>query len=258
MNFLHFFVAFIVFLAASAQDEDLFKADDIHEDASVVRPRSRRRSRIPSYAVDTGESLNGKNGRKSKRLRKNGNEDDFSEGDLDHLLVKKSVKDFSAMVGKWEILLDRSEPTDALMAALGISFLKRALVRKAITSVEIRQLEASEEGRPFIYLASYLPMNNVKEGPVYVDGAPFSVVDSDTGLWRSTAMIADDGRLLQKRVSPKGVMYDVRATFEHDPEGKVKNSPLHLFKWTFIANSGEKYVAHRWFKKLETESTHVE
>eukprot|EP01068_Selenidium_serpulae_P007695 Selendium_serpulae@DN4778_c0_g1_i2.p1 len=190
--------------------------------------------------------------RTAKRIHHIQGVEDYVDGDLEPEYLEKALPHFEPMIGKWDILLSRSEPMDAILTALGVSFIKRSVLKRAQTQVEVDPIK-SENDRDFTIVRSFLPMNTIKAGQIFVDNRPFSVVDSDTGVWKSTAMIAD-GRLLQKRVSRKGVMYDVRATFAADPEGVVSNKPLHLFKWTFITRKGEKFVSHRWFYKMDDGS----
>lgn len=178
-----------------------------------------------------------------------GSIEDYDDGDLDPQLLGASLKEFEPMIGRWESLDERSEPADAILAALGISFIRRSVFRRATTQVEITDIQTTPDGRDFTTVVSFLPANTIKEGQIFIDNRPFASVDKDTGVWKSIATIAD-GRLLQRRESRRGVMYDVRATFASDPDGLVRGGPLHLFKWTFITRQGRKYVAHRWFYKI--------
>jgi len=170
--------------------------------------------------------------------------DDFYEGDLDSSFDAYVIPDIKAMMGNWNLLIDRSESTESIMAALGVSGMKRAVMRNASTGLEIS--EGSNAKRASVKMTTRLPMNNVKSGVVHTDGQPFSVTDSDTGAWTAVAVVKN-GRLMQKRVSQKGTMYDVRATLSADPQGRTSEAPLHLFKWTFIDKSGRKMVSHRYF-----------
>jgi len=169
----------------------------------------------------------------------------FAIGDLDSSYDAYIIPDITAMFGTWDLLLERSESTDAIMSSLGVSGMKRAVMRNANTALVISDSDG-QSNKPSIKITTRMPMNNIKTGVVYLDGQPFQISDSDTGPWTSVATIAN-GRLYQKRVSSKGTMYDVRATLSADPLGRTSQAPLHVFKWTFIDKSGKKNVAHRFF-----------
>eukprot|EP01068_Selenidium_serpulae_P013972 Selendium_serpulae@DN6032_c0_g1_i2.p1 len=174
---------------------------------------------------------------------------EIGEWDLAPKLIEKSVKDLTAMTGVWEVLRGRSECHDSIMAALGIPYFKRCVVKKANTSSVVFPLN-NDEDRPFVRMMSLLPMGRKKDGKIFVDGVPFDYEDGDTGSWSTRACVVD-GRIVQRRVHKTlGTMFDVRATFETDPEEQLSvPGPYHCFKWGLVDKNGNTHVAHRWFRQ---------
>lgn len=169
----------------------------------------------------------------------------FADGMLDSSFDRLVVRDINPMIGSWRLVPEISESTDDIFQALGVSPLKRSLMRDYQSLTEIGR--PTGDKRPAVSLTTHLPLSIVKRATVYVDGNIFQLSDSDTGTWNAVAVIYN-GVLLQKRASTTGTMYDVRATIQHHPDNP-EYSPMHLFKWTFIDNRGRKHVAHRYFKK---------
>eukprot|EP00918_Siedleckia_nematoides_P079208 GHVU01173476.1.p2 GENE.GHVU01173476.1~~GHVU01173476.1.p2 ORF type:complete len:205 (+),score=41.20 GHVU01173476.1:1614-2228(+) len=181
----------------------------------------------------------------------------FDDGDFDlgqgMLANAVIVEDHEALTGYWELIKERSESSDGLMAALGVGKLKRMALNNSTPGLTLGKVMKQENtGKPFVNLVSHLPLGITKSADIFLDGEEFHIEDGDTGGWKTKATFRK-GRVLQRRESEKGVMYDVRAVFEKDPEGKVPDSPVLIFKWTFIeAKTNKKFVAHRWFKKVPT------
>jgi len=172
---------------------------------------------------------------------------DFADGEFDPSILPLVLESIDSVFGMWELLKERSESADAIMKALGVGMMKRMAINNCSTSVELKPI-ACVKGRPSVYMTSFLPLNNKKEGDVFVDNVPFDYDDGDAGVWTTSAKIVG-GRILQKRTSPKGVMFDIRGTFATDPKGIIKDCPLQLFQWTYIDTKGKKISCERWFKK---------
>lgn len=174
---------------------------------------------------------------------------DFPDG-WQKLVMDGRLEDLE---GVWEILPDRSDTCDEIMAAMGIGSIKRGLLRRFKTRILIRLLKGSG-GAVKVHITTCLPMGVKKEGVVDIDGGSIEQADSDTGVtWRNNSIFRD-GRLLQYRTSELGVMYDIRAVFSEDPENRTTERPLQLFRWTFVDKKGKKQTANRWMKKVEEPS----
>lgn len=174
---------------------------------------------------------------------------EFADGDIDGEWIEQCENDLECYEGMWELIKDRSESCDHVMKALGVGMIKRNVMKNATPGLEIPPIRLSG-GRPDLLMISHLPLGNKKEGQIFLDGVPYDLKDSDTGDWQNTAKFVK-GRLLQKRVSDKGVMYDVRSVFKKDPESKCQEKPIMLFKWTFLDKKGNVFTSKRWFKKKD-------
>lgn len=155
--------------------------------------------------------------------------------------------------GVWELILERSDCCDALMESLGIGTLKRRVLKNYKTRIEMTALEPGDENSaPRVRIVTHLPMGRSKRGDVHTDGGCFEQEDNDTGVtWLNESLFAE-GKLLQKRTSGKGVMYDVRCILNGDPEGKCSvDGPIQLFRWTLVTPEGQRIVADRWLKKIK-------
>lgn len=75
--------------------------------------------------------------------------------------------------GVWEILVDRSDPCDQIMAALGINLIKRSALRSYRSRVEVTVLPQSNGDLPKIHIVTNLPLGFKKEGVVPSDGSMF-------------------------------------------------------------------------------------
>eukprot|EP01068_Selenidium_serpulae_P004629 Selendium_serpulae@DN3675_c0_g1_i1.p1 len=126
-------------------------------------PRNVRRSR-----VDEDELFNFPNNIQSV--------EDYADGDLDEDLLALAIPDFEPMIGRWESALEISEPADNILAALGVSFIRRNVFRRSTTQVQITDIQTTPQGRDFVTIISFLPANTIKEGQIFVDDQPFAVV----------------------------------------------------------------------------------
>lgn len=172
---------------------------------------------------------------------------EFREAEFKEEYLAYVCEDSSELCGVWELLRERSESADEILKALGISLVKRKAVQNFKTRVEIKPVN-SVKGRAAVKMVTHFPFQYKKEGEVLLDFHPFDYEDTDTGKW-TTQAITVGGRLMQKRTSVKGTMYDIRGTFLRDPKGLAKDGLLQLFQWTYINPSGRKYTCERWFQK---------
>lgn len=175
---------------------------------------------------------------------------DFAFGSLDNDVLQLALEDVAALVGRWEVLGDRSESHEAILCALGVPYMKRAVMKHSKPVTEITT-GVNSDGKPILTLTSHLPLGNKKVAEIILDGSPFEIDDGDTGFWTSRAMVKD-GVLYQRRENKKsgGVMYDTRCVVSKDPLSKVDDAPLMVFKWGYIDAKGKKIACHRFMKKI--------
>lgn len=97
----------------------------------------------------------------------------YTEGDIptewNELIVAHQLE---SLEGSWEILPERSDPCDEIMAALGIGAIKRSIMRNYKTHVDICIIQEAET-RPKVNIVTSLPMGVKKQGTVFTDGAAF-------------------------------------------------------------------------------------
>ncbi|PHJ22385.1 transmembrane protein [Cystoisospora suis] len=179
----------------------------------------------------------------------------FRLGDIPEVWFDSIAKVATAFRGSWQILLNRSDPVDELMKALGFSMIKRR-VMATYSSITDMELIKNDEKSPVIKITTHLPLNNLKQSVVSFDNTWAEQKDSDTGTWR-TWSVWMDGRAIQRRESSLGTMFDVRVIFPSDPLStdsktteQAVSGPLMLFKWTFIPTGKQPITAMRWMKKL--------
>ncbi|KFG43256.1 putative transmembrane protein [Toxoplasma gondii FOU] len=179
----------------------------------------------------------------------------FQLGDIADVWFDSITREATAFRGSWQVLLNRSDPVDELMKALGISMLKRR-VMASYSSITDMELIKDDAKSPVIKITTHLPLNNLKQSVVAFDNTWAEQKDSDTGTWR-TWSVWINGRAIQRREGPLGTMFDVRAIFPSDPlstESKIESQgvsgPLMLFKWTFIPTGKPPITSMRWMKKL--------
>lgn len=164
----------------------------------------------------------------------------YAAGDFPAEWMTHMLRDPKALHGSWEIIPSRSESIDALMSALGFGILKRSAVRNYKSRIDVCCNKES------VSICTHLPMGMKKEGNIPLNVESFDQDDSDTGCVWTNEVLFKDGKLLQKRVSKLGTMYDVRCVFSRDPENKSNEMPIKLFRWTFVDKKGKVYSANRW------------
>ncbi|CBZ50485.1 conserved hypothetical protein [Neospora caninum Liverpool] len=178
----------------------------------------------------------------------------FQLGDIAEVWFDSISRQAAAFRGSWQVLLNRSDPVDDLMKALGISMLKRR-VMASYSSITDMELIKDDEKSPVMKITTHLPLNNLKQSVVAFDNTWAEQKDSDTGTWR-TWSVWINGRAIQRREGPLGTMFDVRAIFPSDPlatetkAGQEVSGPLMLFKWTYIPTGKQPITSMRWMKKL--------
>eukprot|EP01068_Selenidium_serpulae_P009153 Selendium_serpulae@DN5159_c0_g1_i1.p2 len=174
---------------------------------------------------------------------------EFASGFFEPDVLDLALDDIEALVGKWEVIAARSESHDAILAALGVPYLKRAVMKNSTPVTEISTGE-NDVGKPYLKLVSHLPMKITKTAFILLDGSPCEIDDGDTGKWICRAMVKD-GVLYQRRENKKtgGVMFDSRCVVSKDPAGKCDTTPMMVFKWAFFDKNGKEVKCHRFMKK---------
>eukprot|EP01071_Lankesteria_metandrocarpae_P005615 Lankesteria_metandrocarpae@DN4065_c0_g1_i1.p1 len=178
----------------------------------------------------------------------------YEDGDINVDWRPLAAQEMDAFFGDWQTLGARSDSTDGMMSALGVGMLIRSVMNRMNPKTKIERVVRDDSH--FIKIATHFPFGKVKEADIPTNGGSFEQEDTDTGATWSTRAYFHAGRLLQKRMSDKGTMYDVRCVFDKDPEGKTTESPVMLFKWTFInAKTNKTIVCNRWLAKQPTTTT---
>lgn len=89
-------------------------------------------------------------------------------GDIPEVWFDSIAKEATAFRGSWQILLNRSDPVDELMKALGFSMIKRR-VMATYSSITDMELIKNDEKSPVIKITTHLPLNNLKQSVVSFD-----------------------------------------------------------------------------------------
>ncbi|OEH79938.1 hypothetical protein cyc_05782 [Cyclospora cayetanensis] len=150
--------------------------------------------------------------------------ENFAEGDLAESYRSICCTTPSAFRGSWQLLLGgRSDSVEELLAALGIGVLKRKVMASYASVTDVQPIEGSKTSSgdasssyPTFQLTTHLPLKNTKQGIFCFDGSCSELQDADTGAWE-TRCVWLNGRAIQKRWGPKGVMWDTRCVFSTDP-----------------------------------------
>lgn len=186
--------------------------------------------------------------------------DNFADGDVDEHYRRICCTNLESFRGSWQLLLaGRSDSIETMFTALGIGILKRKLMATYasitdITPVIDDKCNSNNNDNngvcPTIKLTTHLPLKQRKEGMFCFDGSCGELEDTDTGKWQ-TRCVWLNGRALQRRWGPLGVMWDTRCVFTVDPykEGP-QEGPIMLFQWTFHPHGKEPIRCHRWLKKV--------
>eukprot|EP00922_Rhytidocystis_sp_ex-Travisia-forbesii_P018891 GHVS01028048.1.p1 GENE.GHVS01028048.1~~GHVS01028048.1.p1 ORF type:complete len:344 (+),score=40.12 GHVS01028048.1:101-1132(+) len=172
----------------------------------------------------------------------------FARGDISKSLWDKCLTDPKDLAGTWQIDVGRSDSPNALLAALGISRRARRVVSTYPSTVIMSLRSRKPAHQPTMNIVTYLPMGVTKQVTVKFNGKRVTQQDSNTGPWKTVPYFVN-GRAMQRRVSPRGVMYDVRCALPSDPAGRIRGNVM-LFKWTFVPKGRGPIVAHRWMRKL--------
>lgn len=183
--------------------------------------------------------------------------------------ISKNIEDF---VGKWQVVLNKSDSIETIMKALNYNVLKRKAmcIYPAVTEINVtyenecegkKEKQSNENEKndltyPIFHLTTYLPLGSVKKAVVKYNGKYVIINDNECGDWNTIGCYLD-GRSLQRREGERGIMFDCRCVFTNrEPGGEIaksqNDSPTLLFRWTFIPHdTGEPIVVNRWFKKLK-------
>lgn len=98
----------------------------------------------------------------------------YSDGDIPEKWVSLiETHELGMLQGTWEVLPERSDPCDEIMAALGIGILKRSALGRFRSKVEIRVIPQNNNEAAKVHIVTNLPMGHKKEGVVPTDGGTF-------------------------------------------------------------------------------------
>lgn len=181
--------------------------------------------------------------------------ENFAEGDLPECYRRICCNSPSAFRGSWQLMLGgRSDNVEVLLAALKIGMLKRKVMASFASVTDVQPVDSTEASNgsscPILQLTTHLPLKNTKQGVFCFDGSCCDLQDADTGCWQ-TRCVWMNGRAMQKRWGPLGIMWDCRCVFAKDPcQENPQEGPIMLFKWTFQPTGKEPIKCMRWLKKL--------
>eukprot|EP00922_Rhytidocystis_sp_ex-Travisia-forbesii_P049089 GHVS01073084.1.p1 GENE.GHVS01073084.1~~GHVS01073084.1.p1 ORF type:complete len:591 (+),score=133.74 GHVS01073084.1:567-2339(+) len=173
---------------------------------------------------------------------------DFVAGDISENLRDQCLTDPMELQGNWQVQLSQSDSISPILAELGFGRMKRTIVAAYPSIVKMSVLSTEPSHQPKIHMVTHLPMGITKQATIEFNGNEVTQPDSDTGAW-TTVPYYVNGRAMQRRVNPKGVMFDVRCTFAADPAGVIPGKVM-LFQWTFIPRGKAAVVSRRWLQMV--------
>eukprot|EP00922_Rhytidocystis_sp_ex-Travisia-forbesii_P037979 GHVS01056548.1.p1 GENE.GHVS01056548.1~~GHVS01056548.1.p1 ORF type:complete len:615 (-),score=130.43 GHVS01056548.1:385-2229(-) len=169
---------------------------------------------------------------------------DFIQGDISDSLWDQCLTDPNEMQGSWQVQLGQSDSISPILAELGFGMMKRSVVAAYPSIVKMSVLSSDPVHQPTVHMVTHLPMGITKQATIEFNGEEVNQPDGDTGAWQTVPYFVR-GRAMQRRVNPKGVMFDVRCAFPADPAGVIPGKVM-LFQWTFIPKGKAALVARRW------------
>eukprot|EP00916_Digyalum_oweni_P012915 GHVL01021256.1.p2 GENE.GHVL01021256.1~~GHVL01021256.1.p2 ORF type:complete len:732 (-),score=118.57 GHVL01021256.1:578-2773(-) len=152
------------------------------------------------------------------------------------------------LVGKWQIVKEKSDSIAEILMLVGLSFIKRKAMENA-TPINVITLTKNKEGEWEMVNETQLPMGITKQQILILDGKERPLNDADLGEWAMTAsVVMDDGvaKLCCTRTSAKGTMKEMRCL----------QDGMQIMKVTFDTPDGKKLSANRWYKKLSGGPTY--
>ncbi|CEM33100.1 unnamed protein product [Vitrella brassicaformis CCMP3155] len=157
-----------------------------------------------------------------------------------------------ALVGRWVVVIKRSDPFEELFKALGIAWMKRKVMNSAVFPISI---DFKKDDARFLHIIAHLPVVSERLMVWRLDGETFPCDDPDCGVW--TAKCQAGPYPIDGSERPHMALQNVR---EHDKLGsmietrriiadKTYGNMLHIEYRLRPKNGGKDIVVQRYLKQ---------